>query len=55
MINYFEIFNSKDEAEKYVNDVYKAYHPAGYGTMLRIDETNNGKWLVTGHRYSSCD
>lgn len=48
-------FDSKEEAEKYRDDYYDQYNPAGYSTNIRIKQLENGKWIATGYRYDSCD
>ena len=54
---------TREEAEALVTLIKAEYHPAGYGTFLRIDELDepvviNGAtkhFLVSGSRQSSCD
>lgn len=57
MVYYRETFASEEEARAWVERVLRDYHPAGYGTYLKIrpDPDKPGQWLVTGSRGSSCD
>jgi len=54
MIYVKETFSTKADAEKYKENYLNAYHPCGYGTVLSIQE-KDGKFIVNGSRYSSCD
>jgi len=54
VINVREEFNTKEEAEQHKESYYAAYHPLGYGTSLVVKE-ENGKWVVEGYRFNSCD
>lgn len=37
-------------------EILQNYHPAGYGTSLRVyQQPNTEVWVVDGYRYSSCD
>ena len=56
MIRYYERFDTEDEAEKYRDDLYAAYHPAGYSTHVQIRfDTVSKKWIAWGGRAESCD
>jgi hypothetical protein len=55
MIQIRETFPTKAEAEIWAARYKSEYHPAGYGTRLTISEAPDGQWIVSGHRYSSCD
>jgi hypothetical protein len=47
-------FSTEVEADGYIEKTYHWYHPAGYGTSL-TKTLRDGRWFVTGYRYSSCD
>ena len=60
MIQIQEFFYCEKEAIKFKEKMYRDYHPAGYGTHLRIISpqnynNNDHMWMVIGTRYSSCD
>jgi hypothetical protein len=56
MINYYEEFATEVEAQGFMVSVYKSYPQGGYSTSLRLHENKeNGRWYVTGYRFSSCD
>jgi len=56
IVNIREERNTQVEAEQRKDDILRAYHPAGYGTSLRVyHESSTDKWIVDGYRYSSCD
>jgi hypothetical protein len=59
MINIREIFDSFEAAEKFRDEMYRAYHPLGYGTHIRIELQHdiNGarRWVAWGSRAESCD
>jgi hypothetical protein len=49
-------FDDKQAAEDAMEDYYRDYHPAGYGTSLKVVPSETpGKWIFTGYRYDSCD
>ena len=54
-ITYSRVFATQEAAVEFVRQQNQAYPQAGYGTYLRITEIDDGKWLVTGSRQSSCD
>ena len=56
IVNIREERATQVEAEQRKDDILRAYHPAGYGTSLRVyHEESTDKWVVDGYRYSSCD
>lgn len=55
LIHYNEFFDTEEEAKAYIAQVYNAYHPYGYGTCLKYVKMPDGRYNVTGSRYSSCD
>ena len=55
MITYSRVFASQEAAVEFVRQIHAAFPAAGYGTYLRITEKDDGTWLVTGSRLSSCD
>lgn len=55
MIPIHQTFLTRAEAEQFVINYKREYHPAGYGTRLDISEAQDGQWIVSGYRYSSCD
>ena len=55
MIRITETFATREEADTFVANYLRSYHPCGYGTSLSVSATKDGKWLVTGSRYRSCD
>jgi hypothetical protein len=39
-----------------IDEEYKMYHPAGYGTTFVLHATHaDGSVIYTGHRFASCD
>lgn len=48
-------FDSEDEANAWRDDYYKQWHPLGYGTMIHVQQAQNGKWIAHGYRWDSCD
>lgn len=47
---------TEEEAIKRKQAIIDYFPPGGYGTSLRIyQQPNDGKWIVDGYRYSSCD
>lgn len=56
MIYIHEEFDTEEEAVKFRDRYYRSYHPAGYGTRIKItqDETT-GKWIASGSRGSTAD
>lgn len=55
MIYYDKEFDSKEEAEQFIEYIMRSYHPAGYGTIFKSIKQSGDKWIVSGSRYSSCD
>lgn len=55
MIYYWEVFKTEAKAKAFMAGIIANYHPCGYGTHLKVEQMPDGKWLVTGSRYSSCD
>lgn len=56
IVNIREECDTKEEAEKRVKSINTWYPPGGYGTSLRVyQQPSNGKWIVDGYRFSSCD
>ena len=56
MIAYYELYDTKEEAEAFRDRVYNSYHPLGYGTHIRIDyDADRKKWIAHGGRAESCD
>lgn len=49
-----EVLESVDQAEERKAQIYRHYHPAGYGTHLTIRPVADG-YKVVGYRYDSCD
>jgi hypothetical protein len=48
-------FDSYDEAYAWGMAYLNAYHPMGYETRLDDPVEEDGKWVVNGSRYASCD
>jgi len=44
-----------DRVQKWVDSYLRQYHPMGYGTSIREDETEDGTRRVKIHRYNSCN
>lgn len=56
IVNIREVRDTQAEAEARREEIMYNYHPAGYGTTLRVAvDAVTSKWLVEGYRYSSCD
>jgi hypothetical protein len=56
IVNIREVRDTQAEAEARREEIMRHYHPAGYGTTLRVAvDAATSKWLVEGYRYSSCD
>lgn len=55
IVNIREECDTKEEAEKRVKSINTWYPPGGYGTSLRVYQQSDGKWIVDGYRFSSCD
>lgn len=56
IVNIREECETEEKAIETRDRILQWYHPAGYGTSLRIyQQPNDGKWVVDGYRYSSCD
>lgn len=56
MINiYKDGFATEAEAEHWRDQYYQNYHPAGYGTVIHINEEADGTWTCRGRRGSTCD
>jgi hypothetical protein len=49
-----KVFETREDAERYLSSYFRNYHPAGYGTELDIKETPDG-FVVFGGRWNSCD
>ena len=55
-VNIREERNTEVEALARKEEILYHYHPAGYGTTLKVrHDDGTGKWVVEGYRYSSCD
>lgn len=48
-------FDTEQDAEGYKIYVLGRFHPAGYGTTVKVEQDDEGRWFVKGYRYSSCD
>lgn len=44
-----------EEVQSWVDYYLRQYHPAGYGTSIREDETVDGTRCVKIHRYNHCN
>ena len=56
MVNIREERNTEVEALERKEHLLRQWHPAGYGTTLKVRHDDDaGKWVVEGYRYSSCD
>jgi hypothetical protein len=56
IVNIREERDTEAEALERKEQLLRAWHPAGYGTTLKVwHNVSNGKWTVDGYRYSSCD
>jgi hypothetical protein len=47
-------YEHRTDAEWAMNQYYKLYHPFGYGTSLRLEQSPDG-WRYVGGRWDSCD
>lgn len=55
-VHVYETFKSRKKAEKWLECYLMSYHPAGYGTSLRIWKSMiTGQWIVAGTRSHTCD
>ena len=52
MINIYRLFNTRDDAERFVQTYLSEYPVAGYGTELEITE-DGSEWAVVGTRRAS--
>jgi len=50
-----KITGSPEEVEIAIAKYFNCYHPAGYGTYITSDKTENGVRTVYISRYRSCD
>lgn len=51
-----EEFETEEQANQCKQSIISCYPPAGYDTSLQVyQQPANGKWIVSGYRYSSCD
>ena len=55
MINIHEEFSSMSDAQSFLNETLRRYHPCGYGTSLTLRKQREGTWCVVGYRFASCD
>lgn len=55
MVRITKTVKTRAEAEARQDWFFRAYHPAGYGTTLKIVENEDGTFTLAGYRYSSCD
>lgn len=56
MINIHEQFLTLEAAKRFITETYRRYHPAGYGTSLRISTPSDKQTVdVVGYRFASCD
>lgn len=56
MIHVDETFRSLEAALRFKSDYERRYHPARYGTNLRVrKDIHSQEWTVVGHRFASCD
>lgn len=55
MVNVNQSFPSRAEADAWAEAYLNRWHPCGYGTTLRVTPAQDGTFLVTGHRFTSCD
>ena len=47
-------FDTEAEAEAWIEHYYQEYHPAGYGTTLRVQQEGD-RFVAVGSRGSSAD
>lgn len=45
----------QDIAEDKMQQIYRDYHPAGYGTSLELWNNGDGTFTIKGSRSSTCD
>lgn len=55
MVYLEETFKTEAEADKFIADYCRNYHPAGYGTLARKEPQKDGSVKVKISRGSSCD
>ncbi len=55
MIHYDHTFSTEEQARDFMDGQLSRFHPDGYGTALFLTPTEDGRFRVTGSRYSSCD
>jgi hypothetical protein len=56
IVNISESRKTQPEAEARREEIMRHYHPAGYGTTLKVrHDAGTDQWMVEGYRYSSCD
>jgi hypothetical protein len=56
MVYFDKVFETHEQADKFIEEYYAAYHPAGYGTWCRKEDLpNDGGVKVKVSRGSSCD
>lgn len=56
IVNISESRKTQSEAETRREEIMRHYHPAGYGTTLKVrHDAGTDQWMVEGYRYSSCD
>jgi hypothetical protein len=48
-------FDFEEQAAEASDRYYRHFHPAGYGTRLKVKQNENGKWIFVGTRWDSCD
>lgn len=47
---------TEQEIDEKINNYFRSFHPAGYGTHLRTKGQNEqGKWIAVLNRARSCD
>jgi hypothetical protein len=55
-VNIREERKTEQEAVARKEEIMRQYHPAGYGTSLKVHlDDATGNWIISGYRYSSCD
>lgn len=64
MIRLYQEFDSEAAAIAWRDQMYQAYHPAGYSTHIQIKKvtsvqlaagTSGERWIAHGSRAESCD
>lgn len=56
IVHVYETFAKRRKAEAWAARYLASYHPAGYGTSLRVWKSElTGQWVVAGTRATSCD